>query len=125
MAIYLEYDLDLNIDKVTNMLAHHETEEVEIGDITPFDGVTEEEKRVIGSNAVTNITSKIKNGEYIKRYVDEFEKRETKEAMFAYLIDKLECILWAKKSEKSSVTFTVTPPTASLSSLMASILMAT
>lgn len=97
MAIYLEYDLDLNIDKVTTMLAHHETEEIEIGDITPFDGVTEEEKRAIGSNAVTNITSKIKNGEYIKRYVDEFEKRETKEAMFAYLIDKLECILWAKK----------------------------
>jgi 5'-deoxynucleotidase YfbR-like HD superfamily hydrolase len=97
MAIYLEYDLDLNIDKVTTMLAHHETEEIEIGDITPFDGVSEQEKSELGKVAVSNITSKLKNGEYIKRYVDEFEKRETKEARFAYLCDKLECILWAKK----------------------------
>ncbi len=97
MAIYLEYELDINIDKVTTMLAHHETEEIEIGDITPFDGVTEEEKKILGNKAVTNITSKLKNGEYIKRYVDEFEKGETKEARFAYLCDKIECILWAKK----------------------------
>ena len=97
MAIYLEYELDLNIDKVTTMLAHHETEEIEIGDITPFDGVTDVKKHELGKIAVSNIVSKIKNGEYIKRYIDEFEKRETKEGMFAYLIDKLECILWAKK----------------------------
>ena len=97
MAIYLEYELDLNIDKVTTMHAHHETEEIEIGDITPFDGVTDVKKHELGKIAVSNIVSKIKNGEYIKRYIDEFEKRETKEGMFAYLIDKLECILWAKK----------------------------
>ncbi len=97
MAMYLEFDIDVNIDKVTTMLAHHETEEVEIGDITPFDGVTEAKKAELGREAVLRITSTIKNGEYIKRYVDEFEKRETKEAIFAHLCDKLECVLWAKK----------------------------
>lgn len=97
MAIYLEYELDIDIDKVTTMLAHHETEEVEIGDITPFDGITEIEKANMGAQAVNRILSKLKNSEYVKAYILEFEKRETKEAMFAHLCDKLECILWAKK----------------------------
>ena len=110
MAIYLEYGLDINIDKVTTILAHHETEEVEIGDITPFDGVTREQKRELGKVAVSNITSRIKNGEYIKRYIEEFEEGSTKEGVFARLCDKLECILWAKKySDEGRITLEAIP----------------
>ena len=43
--MYSEAQLDLDIFKVIAMLSLHETEEVIIGDITPFDNVTDEEKK--------------------------------------------------------------------------------
>jgi len=110
MAIYSEYDVDVDINKVTTILAHHETEEIEIGDITPFDGVTEEEKRKNGKIAVNKILSKLSKSKLVEEYISEFEERKTKEAKFAYLCDKLECILWAKKySDEMRITFETAP----------------
>lgn len=43
--IYSEAELDLDIYKVISMLSLHETEEITIGDITPFDQVSREEKK--------------------------------------------------------------------------------
>ena len=95
MAIYSEYELDLDILKVTTMLAHHETEEIEIGDITPFDGVSDEEKRRLGEIGVDKVLKLLTNNKYVKELIVEFEEGSTKEAKFAYFCDKLECILWA------------------------------
>ena len=44
ISIDSEYELDINLDKVLKMLVLHELEEVIIGDLTPFDNVTREEK---------------------------------------------------------------------------------
>lgn len=110
MAMYSEYNVDVDINKVTTMLAHHETEEIEIGDITPFSGISEEEKANLGRVAVKNILSGLSKNKYIEAYISEFEEGKTKEAKFAYLCDKLECILWAKKySDEGRITFENAP----------------
>lgn len=78
------------------MLVLHEIEEVEIGDLTPFDDVTKEEKRKIGKEAVENILKNLnKKIKYIE-LIEEFEKMETKESIFAKMCDKLEADIQCK-----------------------------
>ena len=95
LAIYSEYNYKLDIKKVILMLALHELEEIEIGDLTPFQ-ITKEEKKKIGKKAVEKITKNLKIKEDIKKIIDEFDERITKEALFAHHIDKLECDLQCK-----------------------------
>ena len=52
IAIFSEFDLKIDIYKVITMLSLHETEEIHIGDITPYDGISREEKRKMGAKAV-------------------------------------------------------------------------
>ena len=96
IAIDSEEDLGINIDRVVKMLVLHELEEVIIGDITPFDKVTEEEKYNKGMEAINIILDGlIKKDEYVS-LLKEFNDRETKDAIFAYSCDKLEADLMAK-----------------------------
>ena len=95
--IYSEAELDLDIEHVISMLSLHETEEVKIGDITPFDGVSEDEKLRIGNEAVDELLGNLKRKNKMISLIDEFNERKTKEAKFAYLCDKLDCDLQAKK----------------------------
>ena len=90
IAIDSEYNLELDLKRVLEMLIIHELEEIVIGDITPFDNVTEQEKLEIGKKAVLDILSSLtKKEEYIS-LTNEFNARETKEAKFAHLCDKLD-----------------------------------
>lgn len=90
IAIDSEYKLNLNLQHVLKMLIIHELEEIVIGDITPFDNITEKEKLEMGKKAVLDILSSLtKKEEYIS-LTDEFNTRKTKEAKFAYLCDKLD-----------------------------------
>lgn len=95
LAMYSEYKYDLDISKVMYMLAIHELEETIIGDLT-FKDITKEEKEKIGHEAIEKILSGLKTGQEIKEIILEFDKRETKEAKFAYYCDKLECDLQCK-----------------------------
>ena len=52
-AIYSEFDLNVDIFKVIFLLAFHETEETDIGDLNPFSGVSASEKAELGSMAVS------------------------------------------------------------------------
>lgn len=94
-AMYSEFNYDVNIDKVITMLAIHEIGETIIGDLTPKD-ISSQEKRELERKAVIRLTEMIPNGEYIKNLFLEFEERKTKEAQFAYQVDKAECDLQAK-----------------------------
>ncbi len=72
------------------MLVLHEIEEIKIGDLTPFDQVTKEEKRKIGKQAVEEILSNLdKRLQYIE-LIEEFEDMKTNESIFAKMCDKLE-----------------------------------
>lgn len=96
IAIDSEYNLELDIDYVIKMLVCHELEELVIGDITPFDNISSEEKKEKGKQGVEYVLGNlIKKDEYIN-LLDEFNERKTNNAEFAYLCDKLECDIQAK-----------------------------
>ena len=89
IAIKSEYEYDIDIMKVIYMLAIHELGEAVIGDLTEFQ-ITREEKEKIEHKAVHEILSPLIDGEQIEKLFLEFDARETKEAKFAYLCDKME-----------------------------------
>lgn len=95
IAIYSEFNYDIDIEKVILMLAIHELEETMIGDLTQFE-ISREEKAKLGHEAVEKILSPLEKGEDIKTIIMEFDERKTKEASFAYHIDKLECDIQCK-----------------------------
>ena len=95
LAIYSEYQYDIDIRKVIMMLAVHELEEIKIGDLTHFQ-ISKEEKNIIGHKAVEEILSGLIIKDQIKALIEEFDERKTKEALFAHCCDKLECDLQAK-----------------------------
>lgn len=96
IAIDSEFNLNIDINKVVMMLVLHEIEEVKIGDLTPLDKVTQEEKREIGRQAVQEILDTLsKKVEYIE-LIEEFENMQTKESLFAKMCDKLEADIQCK-----------------------------
>ncbi len=95
LAIKSEYQYDIDIMKVIYMLAIHELGETIIGDLTHFQ-ITKEEKEKIEHEAVHNILSNLIDGDYIEELFLEFDEHKSKEAIFAYQCDKLECDLQCK-----------------------------
>lgn len=90
ISLSSEAKLDLDMEKVLKMLAIHEIGEVLIGDITPFDNITEEEKQKIEHEAMKIVIGDLKEKDELFSLLLEFDKHETKEAKFAYLCDKME-----------------------------------
>lgn len=98
IALQSEMKLDLDLSRVLLMLALHETEEILIGDLTPLDLVSKEQKKEIGEAAVSKIFSILsEDGETYAEIVNEFSQGQSKEAHFAKACDKLECVLEFKK----------------------------
>lgn len=95
IVIYYEFNYDLDLYKVIFMLAIHELEEIEIGDLAFFE-TTKENKLAIGKKATDLILQNLLCKEEITKLLDEYNARETKEAIFAYHCDKLECDLQMK-----------------------------
>lgn len=99
LAMYYEFDYDIDIRKVIMMISVHEMEEILIGDLTQFE-ITKEEKNKIGHEAIVRVLSNLSNSEEIKNLILEFDDRKTKEALFAYQCDKLECDIQCKLYDK-------------------------
>ena len=95
IAMYSEFDYDLDLNKVLYMLSVHELEEIIIGDLTMFQ-IDREEKKKKGHEAIAKILANLKNKDEIMNLILEFDERKTKEALFAYQCDKLECDLQAR-----------------------------
>ena len=95
LAMYSEYEYEIDIYKVIMMLCVHELEEIIIGDLTAWD-IDRKEKEKIGHDAIKKILSELNIGNDIENLILEFDKRESKEAIFAYHIDKLECDIQCK-----------------------------
>jgi 5'-deoxynucleotidase YfbR-like HD superfamily hydrolase len=95
LAMYSEYNYDLDIKKIIMMLAIHELEETIIGDLVFFE-ITPEEKERIGHEAISKILEPLASGEKIKELIYEFDAKVTPEAKFAFFCDKLECDLQCK-----------------------------
>ena len=95
IAMKSEYNYDIDIMKVIYMLAIHELGETIIGDLTLFQ-ISKEEKEQIEHEAVFKILDDLVDKEYIKELFLEFDSQKTKESIFAYQCDKLECDLQSK-----------------------------
>lgn len=96
IAIDSEYKIEADLEKVVFMLVIHELEEIYIGDLTPFDKISVEEKRKIGKEAVEKVLDgMLKQEEYVN-LTEEFNDGVTNEAKFAKLCDKLECNIQCK-----------------------------
>lgn len=95
IAMWSEYKYDIDFYKVIFMIAVHELEEVVIGDLTQWD-IAADDKLSQGYNAVQILLKNLLKKDEIERIVNEFNKRETKEALFAYNCDKLECDIQSK-----------------------------
>ncbi len=95
ISIYYQFGYKLDLNKVIYMLAIHELEEIVIGDLAFFQ-ISSKEKEIEGIKACEEILKDIIGKEEILSLINEFNKRETKEAKFAYHCDKLECDLQVK-----------------------------
>lgn len=95
LSIYYQFEYKLDIMKVIYMLAIHELEEIEIGDLAFFE-TTREEKLIKGKKATNYILKDILGKEEISALLDEYNERMTEEAIFAYHCDKLECDIQMK-----------------------------
>jgi len=95
LAIYYQFGYKLDIMKVLYMLAIHELEEIEIGDLAFFE-TTREEKLINGKIATDYILQDFLGKDDISNLLDEYNNRKTKEAIFAYHCDKLECDMQMK-----------------------------
>ena len=92
IAMKSEYKYDVDIMKVIYMLAVHELGETVIGDLTQFQ-ISKEEKEKMEHEAVHRILNGLLDGNQIEELFLEFDEHNTKESMFAYQCDKLECDL--------------------------------
>ena len=96
IAIDSEYDFNIDLMKVIKMLVIHELEEIEIKDFTPFDKITNEEKRKMGKDAVEDVLKDLTKKEELLELIEEFENMKTKESIFAKMCDKLESDILCK-----------------------------
>lgn len=96
LAIWSETLPDVNISEVITMLALHETEEIIIGDITPFDNDKKQIIKQNGQKAVQEIFKNLVAKDAYFKLIQEFDSQSTKEAVFAKKCDKLEADLQAR-----------------------------
>ena len=95
ISIYYQFNYDLDLNKIIYMLAIHELEEIEIGDLAFYE-TTKENKKEQGKKATALILKDLIGKEKIIKLLDEYNERKTKEAIFAYHCDKLECDIQMK-----------------------------
>lgn len=85
-----KFSLELDVIKVFKMVIGHEFGEVYGGDMTPVDGISEEEKYRIEYESVLKIFKDFPGGDSYIEIWKEYAAKTTKEARFVAQIDKLE-----------------------------------
>jgi 5'-deoxynucleotidase YfbR-like HD superfamily hydrolase len=100
MAMVLGDVLDLDCEKLMKMALIHDLGESKIGDITPYDGVSEEIKKTKEDNAISQIFQDLPREVGYLQLWNEYQAGETKEAQLIKEIDKLEMVLTAYEYQK-------------------------
>ena len=91
-----EFSYDFDLDRALITLAIHETGETLIGDITPFDDITPNEKKEIEHKAMKDALGNLSNKNRLLQMLLEFDDQKTNESEFSYLCDKIEADLQSK-----------------------------
>lgn len=102
LALYLmdQFHLDIDKSKVLMMIIIHDLGEVIVGDITPKDEITVEDKFKKELEAINEIFNSFNEPDKFISLWKEFETNNTPEARFVKQLDKLEMALQAKFYEK-------------------------
>jgi putative hydrolases of HD superfamily len=97
MLIAPKTKLNLNMEKILKMILIHDLVEIEAGNIPTTEQTPEVlvQKDINEQRAIETIRKKLKNtsGEEIYLLWNEFEDLKTPEAIFAKIMDKVECII--------------------------------
>ncbi len=103
IAIDSEYNLDIDMNKVLKMVTLHELEETIMKDFTLRDRITPEEKVEYGRKCVKEAVDGLIKADEIIDLLEEFNEHKTKESIFSYHIDKIECDFQAKLYDLNGV----------------------
>lgn len=97
MAMILSDLHGLDTKKIMKMSLLHDLVEAVVGDFTPEE-ISKTKKQELENNEMKKMLSKLPslNKEYTQLW-DEFQKHESKEAIFVHELDKLEMVYQAKK----------------------------
>ncbi len=91
----------LGVDRrrVCDILKVHDWGESDprVGDITPHDGISREEKQELEYAAMRRLTGRMRNGDAVMALWLEFEEQRTAEALVARQIDKFQMALQAMR----------------------------
>ena len=90
----------LNKEKCLKLALIHDIQEVIVGDITPFDGISEQEKAQAEYSAIKELSSHL-CFEELQNLFREYEENKTKEARFVRDLDRLDGVLQAIYYDKN------------------------
>jgi 5'-deoxynucleotidase YfbR-like HD superfamily hydrolase len=91
---------DLDCERIMKMALIHDLAEITVGDITPHDGISDDEKKQREDAALKQIFQDILNREDYLNLWTEYQNQETKEAIFIRNIDKLEMAFQAMEYQE-------------------------
>lgn len=106
LAMTMEPVASCDMMKVLRMCLVHDLAETRVGDITPYDGVSAEDKHRQEMDAMTSITSLLRSSaqkDLMQLFV-EYEGNETAEAKLTKDLDLFDMIQQAFEYEKQSFT---------------------
>lgn len=95
IAMFLAKEMSLNPLKMLQMSLLHDFAESLVGDITPYCGVSVEEKHRREKSALKELLKNIEDKEHWFNLWNEYEEQKTKEAIALKNIDKLEMAIQA------------------------------
>lgn len=95
MALVLAKRVGVDQSKAVKMALVHDLAESIVGDLTPTDGVSQEEKHRLEVDAFKKLCADIDNGDELLGLFQEFEDNETPLAQFVKRLDKLEMMFQA------------------------------
>lgn len=102
-----EFKHNLDVDKILKTLVIHETGETIIPDYTPFDGISEEEIEELEHRAMIDALGNLKEKDYMFSLLCDFDKKNSKEAKYAYYCDKIQADLKSKVYQDNGLHHTL------------------
>lgn len=93
----------LDATRCLQMTLVHDLAESIVGDITPYCGISEDEKHKQEDEAMKKIVNLLGplHGEYVYSLYKEYENKETKEAKFVKELDRIDMVLQAYEYERN------------------------
>jgi putative hydrolase of HD superfamily len=101
LALLLAEELGVDSARLTALIVVHDLPESdpEVGDITPYCGITRAEKRKRETAAIEHLCGELPHGEQLLGLWREYDEGQTPEAQAAHQLDALEMAIQAREYE--------------------------